>query len=90
MTKYTTRTSSSKIKTLPYQLNHFYYYYIAYHGIHVSHSLHSLDRNLADGEYVLIPEQGVVEEEVQEPAPDPATEDLPAASAFEGRPQFYA
>jgi hypothetical protein len=82
MTKYTIRTSSSKIKTLPYQHNHFYYYYIAYHGIHVSHSLHSLDRNLADGEFVLIPEQGVVQEEVQEPAPDPATEDLPAASAF--------
>jgi hypothetical protein len=28
--------------------------------MHVSYSLHSLDCNLADGEYVLIPEQGVV------------------------------
>jgi hypothetical protein len=39
---------------------------------------------------VLIPEQGVVPEEVQEPAQEPTTEDLPAASAFEGKPLFYA
>jgi hypothetical protein len=39
---------------------------------------------------VLIPEQGVVHEEDQEPAPEPATEDLPAALAFEGKPLFYA
>jgi hypothetical protein len=39
---------------------------------------------------VLITEQGVAQEEVQEPAPEPATEDLPAASAFEGKPRFYA
>jgi hypothetical protein len=39
---------------------------------------------------MLIPEQGVVQEEVQEPAPEPATEDLHAASAFEGKPWFYA
>jgi hypothetical protein len=83
MAKYTARTSSSKIKL--YLIN-FYYYYIAYHGIHVSHSLHSLDCNLADGEYVLIPEQGAIQEEVQEPAHEPATEDLPAALAFEGKP----
>jgi hypothetical protein len=31
--------------------------------MHVSYSLHSLDCNLADGEYVLIPEQGGVHEE---------------------------
>jgi hypothetical protein len=37
---------------------------------------------------MLIPEQGVVQEEVQEPAPEPAIEDLPAAPAFEGKPQF--
>jgi hypothetical protein len=49
-----------------------------------------LDCNLADGEYMLISEQGVVPEEVQEPAQEPATEDLPAASAFEGKPRFYA
>jgi hypothetical protein len=52
--------------------------------------LHLLECNLADGEYMLIPEQGVAQEEVQEPAPEPATEDLPAALAFEGKPQFYA
>jgi hypothetical protein len=37
--------------------------------MHVSYSLHSLDCNLADGEYVLIPEQEVVHEEDQEQAP---------------------
>jgi hypothetical protein len=58
--------------------------------MHMSHSLHSLDCNLADGEYMLIPEQEVVQEKVQEPAPEPATEDLPAAPAFEGKPRFYA
>jgi hypothetical protein len=47
--------------------------------MHVSYSLHSLDCNLADGEYVLIPEQGAVHEE-----------DLPAAPAIEGKPRFYA
>jgi hypothetical protein len=62
----------------------------AYHSIHTSYSLYSLDCNLADGEYVLIPEQGVAQEEVQEPAPEPATEDLPAAPAIEGKPRFYA
>jgi hypothetical protein len=41
-------------------------------------------------QYVLIPEQGVAQDEVQEPAPEPATEDLPAAPAFEGKPRFYA
>jgi hypothetical protein len=38
---------------------------------------------------VLIPEQGGAHEGVQEPAPEPATEDLPAP-AFEGKPRFYA
>jgi hypothetical protein len=38
--------------------------------MHVSYSLHSLDCNLADGEYVLIPEQEVVHEEDQEQAPE--------------------
>jgi hypothetical protein len=52
--------------------------------------LHSLDYNLADGEYVLIPEQGAVHEEDQEPAPEPAIEDLAAAPAIEGKPRFYA
>jgi hypothetical protein len=50
----------------------------------------NLDCNLADGEYVLILEQGVAREEVHEPAPEPATEDLPAAPTFEGKPRFYA
>jgi hypothetical protein len=58
--------------------------------MHVSYSLHSLDCNLADGEYMLIPEQGTVQEEDQEPAPEAATEDLLTAPAFEGKPRFYA
>jgi hypothetical protein len=45
--------------------------------MHLSYSLHSLDCNLADGEYVLIPEQGAVHEEDQEQAPETAIEDLP-------------
>jgi hypothetical protein len=39
---------------------------------------------------MLIPEQGVVHEEDQEPAPDPTIEDLPVAPAIEGKPRFYA
>jgi hypothetical protein len=31
--------------------------------MHVSYSLHLLDCDRADGEYVLIPEQGTVQEE---------------------------
>jgi hydrogenase maturation factor len=58
-------------------------------NIHVSYSLHLIDCNVAYGEYVLIPEQGVAQEVVQEPAPEPAIEDLPAL-AVEGKPQFYA
>jgi hypothetical protein len=38
---------------------------------------------------VLIPEQGAVHEEDQEPAPEPTTEDLPAAPAFEGKPRLF-
>jgi hypothetical protein len=53
------------------------------------HCIH-LDCNLADGEYVLILEQGAVQEEAQELAQEPATKDLPATSAFEGKPRFYA
>jgi len=56
--------------------------------MHVSYSLHSLDCNLADGEYVLIPEQGTVQEEDQERASEAAIEDLPAAPAIEGKPRF--
>jgi hypothetical protein len=56
--------------------------------MHVTYSLHSIDCNLADGEYVLIPEQVVAQEVVQEPAPEPATEDLPDP-AVEGKPWFY-
>ena len=58
--------------------------------MHVSYSLHSLDCNLADGEHMFIPKQGAVHEEDQEQAPETAIEDLPAAPAFEGKPQFYA
>jgi hypothetical protein len=39
---------------------------------------------------VFIPEQGAAYEEDKEPAPEPTTEDLPAAPAFEGKPRFYA
>jgi hypothetical protein len=56
--------------------------------MHISYSLHSLDCNLADGEYVLIPEQGTVQEEDQEPAPETAIEDLPTAPSIEGKPWF--
>jgi hypothetical protein len=55
--------------------------------MHVSYSLHSIDCNLADGEYILVPEQGVAQEVVQELAPEPAIEDLPA-SAFKASPGF--
>jgi hypothetical protein len=58
--------------------------------MHVSYSLHSLDCNRADREYVLIPKQGTVQEEDQEQAPEAAIDDLPAAPAIEGKPQFYA
>jgi hypothetical protein len=58
--------------------------------MHVSYSLHSLDCNLADGEYVLIPEQGAIHEEDQEQAPETAIEEVPAAPAIEGKPPFYA
>jgi hypothetical protein len=56
--------------------------------MHKCYSSHSLDCNLADGEYVLISEQGTVQEEDQEQAPETATEDLPAAPAIEGKPRF--
>ena len=57
--------------------------------MHISYSLHSIDCNLADREYILILELGVAQEVVQEPAPEPAIEDLPAP-ALEGNPRFYA
>jgi hypothetical protein len=50
--------------------------------------LHSLDCNLADGEYVLIQEQEAQEEEARETAPELVAEEPPAAPAFEGKPQF--
>jgi hypothetical protein len=56
--------------------------------MHVPYSLHSLDCNLADEEYVLIPEQGAVHEEDQEQAPETTIEDLPVAPAFKGKPPF--
>ena len=57
--------------------------------MHISYSLHSIDYNLADGEYILVLEKGVAQEVAQEPAPEPAIEDLPAP-ALEGKPRFYA
>jgi hypothetical protein len=56
--------------------------------MHVSYSLHSLDCNLADGEYVLIPEQGAVHEEDQKQAPETAIEDLPVAPHLKASPGF--
>jgi hypothetical protein len=58
--------------------------------MHIYYSLHSLDCNLADREYMIIPEQGAVHEEDQELAPEPKIEDLPTAPAIEGKPRFYA
>jgi hypothetical protein len=58
--------------------------------MHISYLLHSLDCNLADGEYVPIPEQGAIHEEDQEQALETAIEDLPAPLAFEGKSRFYA
>jgi hypothetical protein len=52
--------------------------------MHISYALHSLDCNLANGEYMLIPEQGSVQEEDQEQASEAAIEDLPAAKASPG------
>jgi hypothetical protein len=60
--------------------------YIAYIVMH----LHSLDCNLADGEYVLIHEQEARQEEAREPAPEPVAEEPSAAPALEGKPRFYA
>jgi hypothetical protein len=57
--------------------------------MHISYSLHSIDCNLADGEYILVSKQGVTQEVAPDPAPEPAPEDLPAP-ALEGKPQFYA
>jgi hypothetical protein len=46
--------------------------------MHTSYSLHLIDCNLADGEYILVPKQGAAQEVAQEPAPEPAIEDLSA------------
>ena len=45
--------------------------------IYIPYLFHSIDCNLVDGEYILVPEQGVAQEVVQELAPEPATEDMP-------------
>jgi hypothetical protein len=57
--------------------------------MHISYSLHSIDCNLADGDYILVLEQGVAQEVAPDPAPEPTPEDL-LALALEGKPQFYA
>jgi hypothetical protein len=57
--------------------------------MHISYTLHSIDCNLADGEYILISEHGAAQEVAQELAREPAIEDL-SAPALEGKPQFYA
>jgi hypothetical protein len=38
---------------------------------------------------ILVPEQGVAQEVAQDPAPEPAIEDL-TAPALEGKPRIYA
>jgi hypothetical protein len=50
--------------------------------MHISYSLHSLDCNFADGEYVLIPEQGAVHEEDQEQTPGTAIVHLSVGVAW--------
>jgi hypothetical protein len=50
--------------------------------------MHSIDCNLADGEYILVLEQGAAQEVAPDPTPEPALEDLPAP-ALEGKPRFY-
>jgi hypothetical protein len=45
-----------------------------------------IDCNLADGEYILVPEHGLAQEVAQDPAPEPAIEDLPAP-ALEDKPR---
>ena len=57
--------------------------------MHLSYSLHSIDCNLADGEYILVLEQGVAQEVALEPALESAIEDMPAPDV-EGKPRFYA
>jgi hypothetical protein len=57
--------------------------------MHISYPLYSIDYNLADGEYILVSEQGAAQEVVQEPAREPAIEDLPVPT-LEGKPPFYA
>jgi hypothetical protein len=57
--------------------------------MHISYSLLSIDCILADGKYILVPEQGVAQEVVQKTAPEPAIEDLPVPP-LEGKPRFYA
>jgi hypothetical protein len=55
--------------------------------MHISYSLHSIDCNLANEEYILVPEQGVAQEVAPDPALEPAPEDLPAP-ALESKPRF--
>jgi hypothetical protein len=43
-----------------------------YHSMHISYSLHSIDCNLMDGEYILVPMQGVAQEVASDPAPESA------------------
>jgi hypothetical protein len=57
--------------------------------MHISYAMHSIDCNLVDGEYILVPKQGVAQEVAEDPALETALEDLPAP-ALEGKPRFYA
>jgi hypothetical protein len=55
--------------------------------MHTSYTLHSIDCNLADGEYIFIPEHGAAQEVAQDPALEPAIEDLPT-QLWKASPSF--
>jgi hypothetical protein len=68
-------------------MHHIYHLHII--NVHASYASYQIDCNLADGEYVLIPEQRADQEEAQELATEAATEDLPPTPTIEGKPWFY-
>jgi hypothetical protein len=56
--------------------------------MHISYHLYSLDCNLADGEYVLIPKQGAVHEEDKEPTPSLPSRISPQPQQLKASPGF--
>jgi hypothetical protein len=65
-------------------------YYLHFINVHPCYASYKIDCNLADGEYMLIPEQGGDQEEAPELPAEVTAEDPPATSAIEGKPRFYA